>query len=708
MKSPSEVEARTVALWIQELEDGVITPENRAQLMDLMRAHESVRDLYLKHVELSVLIHQAAESRIELGTMPVSIETLRREKRKSALLSLAYAAAAMVVLGLGLLFWKVGLNYRSPSPWIALESSNDAAYAVVRGEQDAQAGDNLMPGDQITLKRGLLQFRFPSGVEAIIEGGCQLELISGNTVRMDGGMGWFRVPANARGFTVRTKLGRVVDLGTEFGIRFDNRSDLEVHVAKGLVKVAPALPGTVEIQVTEGKAMRFDSDGKGVPLELKSSLFRQQFSKQVPHIHWSFNHLIDGAFPARGMLPTIGDFSVRPRRLDGAVIKSADCLTDGIHGKAFSMKGDGLFAESFYPGIEGDAPRTVAAWVRHRGGISTSTSDPRTGLGSTTPFGNQAYLLNYTNAGLTTAQGATGVTLIPGVTYTLTFHAAKLPAQESSEYHVELVAFDRSVDDESRAVASYGNSPGSILATATGLVTTTDMSTCGRVSFTPRADDPRLGGEVGIRLVKSSSSALYDHLRLTKRRGSGPETAVFTEDFEDPVVAGYAERISPPSGWVRSRQGFGASRHGLFSQRPIFATPFVAWGGPASGWAAFALPTQTPRWSVSDGRFFHDATVPLPHDKWTHMATVHTGRKSDDGQPEVLHFIDGDLVPTASLESGNAKSPFTAARMLIGALPGTSPAGPTLDADIDELHILRAALGKEEILSLMERNHPDF
>ncbi len=712
MKPTDHIDMRDVSRWIEDLGDGVIAPDDHARLMELMRSHEEVRDLYIRHAEFAALMHQSAKSRMELGTMPISIETLRREKRRSAVISLSYAVAAVLVLGFGLLLFQAPWNTHPSTPTIVIEGSEDAFYAVVRDEKAAVPDGNLLPGDQITVSRGLLRLGFPSGVEALVEGPAQLELISIGTLRMDGGLGWFHVPANARGFTVRTERARVIDLGTEFGIRFDTRDDLEVHVADGRVLVAPSAPGARETELAEGEAMRFDSDGTGTPLDLKSSLFRRQFSKQPHHIHWSFDSLVGEAFPASGNFPGIEDHAIRPQHVAGVKIDPAGCLTGGIFGQALSMNGDGLFAESAFPGIDGNAPRTIAAWIRHRGGVSASFADPRTGLGATTPFGDQAYLLNYTNSGLTTAQGATGVTLTAGVTYTLTFHAANLPAQESSDYHVELVAFDRSVDDEARAVATYGSRPGSVLATAAGRVTTTDMSKSGRVSFTPRADDPRLGRDIGIRLVKTSSSALYDHLRLTTRRGTGPETVVFTEDFESPVVAGYAETISPSSGWVPSSEGFGASKHGLFSQRPLFATPFVAWGGSASGWAAFALPTKTPRWSVSDGRFFHDSTVPLPRDQWTHIATVHTGRKSDDGQPEVLHFIDGDLVPTASLQAGSVNYPFataeSSARLLIGALPGVTPGVSTLDADIDELHILRAALGEKEIWALMDENRPVF
>lgn len=720
--NPSDpIDERAVRLWIQELEDGVISPESRVHLMELMRSHESVREMHLRHSELSALIFQAAESRSQLGTMPISMETLRREKRRSAILSLGYAAAAVLALALGLFSWQASQNFLPPSKEISVESSLDASYAVVRSEMDAKAGDNLRPGDQITLKRGLLRLKFRSGVEALIEGNSQVELISDSTIRMDGGMGWFRVPGKARGFTVRTRHGRIVDLGTEFGVLFDENDNLDVHVAVGRVKVVPSGPGAGEVELTGGRAMRFDVDGGNVPLDLQASLFRRQFSKQVPHIHWSFNRLTDGVFRARGNVPGIEKYGLRPRRLDGAEVSPEGILTEGMYWNAFSMKGDGWVAESAYPGIEGNAPRTVAAWVRHRGERPPHLSDPRTGLGATTPFGNQAYLLNYTNAGLTTTEGATGVVLAAGETHTLTFHTANVPGQKSAEYKVELVAFEPGDINAKRIVSSNPERPGIVLATAEGQVTTTDMSFTGVVAYEPQANDPHLGKRLGIRLVKASASVLYDHLSLTTRRRTGEEKVVFSEDFESPVVCGFSEQTLPARHWIgapigRSAfdAGYGASRHGLFSTRPVFSAPWCAWSDPVSHrpWAAFTLPTGPARASVFDGQRFLDApaSLPMPTDEWTHVAIVQTGKTNDAGSPELVFYVDGKArkaqihAVTGTPQPGSTST----TGLFLGFFPGMTPGAPTLDADIDELHILRAALTETEVIDLMDANQPVF
>ena len=130
MSSERHETRRTVDHLIQDLEDGVITPEDRAVLMDLMRKHDTVRELYLKHSELAALLKEAAENRSKLGTMPVSESMLISQRRKAARVSLAYAAAAMLALCVGLLLFKVSQQRSKNLDRIVMDYSGDASYAV--------------------------------------------------------------------------------------------------------------------------------------------------------------------------------------------------------------------------------------------------------------------------------------------------------------------------------------------------------------------------------------------------------------------------------------------------------------------------------------------------------------------------------------------------------------------------------------------------
>jgi hypothetical protein len=143
----------------------------------------------------------------------------------------------------------------------------------------------------------------------------------------------------------------------------------------------------------------------------------------------------------------------------------------------------------------------------------------------TTPYGDQAYYLSYTNSALTTAEGATGQTLTADVVYQVAFNTAVAAGTTSGNYRVELVAFaPGEVRNDARGTF------GTVLATATGAVSTRDMSAAGSLTFTAGAGNAHLGKDLGIRLVKSTHSVLYDNIRLITGHDLNPSPAS-GEDF---------------------------------------------------------------------------------------------------------------------------------------------------------------------------------
>ena len=130
-----------------------------------------------------------------------------------------------------------------------------------------------------------------------------------------------------------------------------------------------------------------------------------------------------------------------------------------------------------------------------------------------TPYGDQAYLLDYTNAGLTTEQNRIGV-LVANVTYTISFNVGIRRGEGGTHtYRLELVAFDPG-DDNAARTECRGGRPGTILAFASGSVGAGDMSKRDGFSFTPDDADPSVGKDIGIRLIKASGDVLYDHILL--------------------------------------------------------------------------------------------------------------------------------------------------------------------------------------------------
>ena len=74
------------------------------------------------------------------------------------------------------------------------------------------------PGRRSRIDRGLAEVRFRCGARVVLEGPARLELLSGRAARLHHGKLTARVPPEATGFEVLRPQGKVIDLGTEFGV----------------------------------------------------------------------------------------------------------------------------------------------------------------------------------------------------------------------------------------------------------------------------------------------------------------------------------------------------------------------------------------------------------------------------------------------------------------------------------------------------------
>ena len=112
-----------------------------------------------------------------------------------------------------------------------------------------------------------------------------------------------------------------------------------------------------------------------------------------------------------------------------------------------------VFYESFEdPVVSGYVQPSVPAygWIGSGFGFNSSFRglyNEGDGSAFTTPYGQQGFLLNYTNTGLTTDTNAITGVLTAGVTYTISFNAAILAGGDpTSTYLVEFVAISTDAD----------------------------------------------------------------------------------------------------------------------------------------------------------------------------------------------------------------------------------------------------------------------
>lgn len=157
---------------------------------------------------------------------------------------LAIAAGLLVAIVAG------GLLARG---WVTKGRTEDeSAIAWLVNAQDCTWSDsgltgNLQAGTVLKIERGLAEIHFLCGARIILEGPSELKLISSKSTRLVSGKLTARVPAEAVGFEVLSPHGKVVDLGTEFGVR--SRTGLtEVYVFAGKVEAYPAAGGKAGAQ----------------------------------------------------------------------------------------------------------------------------------------------------------------------------------------------------------------------------------------------------------------------------------------------------------------------------------------------------------------------------------------------------------------------------------------------------------------------------
>lgn len=295
--------------------DGEITPEQHAQLDDLLRGSWQARRRYLELADQDarLLLQPAVNSgRIQLAV-----------RRKTAGWWPALAAVAAVVLSV-IAVW--------PREQGAAKEATSLGCAMLSQVLDADFGSSLIrSGDTITpgtikLSQGLAQIEFFSGATALIEGAAEINIISAWEVRCVSGRVRVHVPPAAKGFLVEAPGLKLEDLGTEFALNVvDQKSAVHVFEGEVIAHTAGQTPASLTTGMSLGPAQDFLAIH-----ELQSLIHQRQqrryeqwqaWSKQAridPRLiaYYTFKHWADDRWDR-----IVNNFTVPPnkRRTGGAV-----------------------------------------------------------------------------------------------------------------------------------------------------------------------------------------------------------------------------------------------------------------------------------------------------------------------------------------------------------------------------------------------------
>ena len=309
---------------LSSLCEGMLDEAEAKHLQELLNRSEESRSLYIQylHMHASLAYTQAEATGDHARNSPLAIEpqsllATRLGEWKSwgseVLGSSPRLVARVVVASVAaLLFGIVALNF------FFLQANNAATpfsrsrvqyvARVVRdvdcrwGEKTVAAvqGGLLHCQDELHLLEGMAKLRFDCGAEVILRGPAKLRIDSGMSCFLDSGELSAIVPEVAQGFTVDTPLGRVVDLGTAFGVNVDE--DIEVQVFEGELELHPEKHAakqsgsqqvssgpageTVGLLAGAGRRMALDEEGSVVQvLELPDPI--HSFARTLPQLEGS-------------------------------------------------------------------------------------------------------------------------------------------------------------------------------------------------------------------------------------------------------------------------------------------------------------------------------------------------------------------------------------------------------------------------------------
>jgi hypothetical protein len=239
---------------------GLLDEAGMAQLEERLCADAEARRYFVAYCRLHTDLHLEVRARRvgeralrALGETP----PLPRRRFLASFPFKVAAAAAVVLLAAGLAWWLIPRPAPAEPAEVAwLVNAQNCQWA-----EDTQPAGAMRAGTVLRVERGLAEIQFRSGARVVLEGPASLELLSANGARLLHGKLSARVPEPAIGFEIISPQGKVVDLGTEFGVSVGDDGATDVRVFAGKVT---ASAGGDPVSLIANQSARLD--GAGVTL----------------------------------------------------------------------------------------------------------------------------------------------------------------------------------------------------------------------------------------------------------------------------------------------------------------------------------------------------------------------------------------------------------------------------------------------------------
>lgn len=224
---------------IDDYLNGLLDESRTQELEALLRGDATARSYFVRYARLHTDLVLDTRARRAgdraLGALTQVAPRPSLLRGWFSLTRLAVAATVLLTAGAGWWLWTRPSVHAAPEPAVAwLVNAQNCQW------QDTEPAGPMRAGTVLRIERGLAEVRFASGARVVLEGPARLELLSGNSARLLRGRLTARVPEPARGFEVLSPQGKVIDLGTEFGVSVADDGAADVFVFEGQVNASAA------------------------------------------------------------------------------------------------------------------------------------------------------------------------------------------------------------------------------------------------------------------------------------------------------------------------------------------------------------------------------------------------------------------------------------------------------------------------------------
>lgn len=311
----SREELRQLQVLCASLEDGLITGDEQAQLNGLLHRSQAARKIYLRHVGLRQMLEAAAgrqqrceteklRRHVHLATVEhdlqaeasrrpaVDVALHNRPASRTQYALLAVAASLLFVAAVGI-HWNTtksgdriaseqgqsvpGKGDLTPTPSLADKApvarlSYVSSSTVWKQGSKSKVKESFTEGSVIELLAGQVELVYSSGSRLLLLAPASFSVgAEGGTLQRGGLVA--SVTEAGHGFTVELPTGKVVDLGTEFGVAVDDFGVAEVNVFQGKVEAFPKRgQADQKIELTAGNGLQW-SENDLVPLHADLNRF---------------------------------------------------------------------------------------------------------------------------------------------------------------------------------------------------------------------------------------------------------------------------------------------------------------------------------------------------------------------------------------------------------------------------------------------------